>query len=98
MNADFVAMIAPEIIRYLSIVPSMKNAFVNFEFPSKLNLKSKLRTLIALIQGLSEVDGFHDMVGRKSEKIAEMTKDKAEFVTKLKKNEAEALSNKEKLK
>ena len=38
------------------------------------------------------------MVGRKSEKIAEMTKDKADYVTKLKKNEAEALSNKEKLK
>lgn len=38
------------------------------------------------------------MVGRKSEKISEMTKDKADYVIKLKKNEAEALSNKEKLK
>lgn len=72
----------------------MKAAFTNFVFPEELNLQTKLQTLISLIQGLSEVDGFHEMVGRKSEKIAEMTKDKQDFVTKLKKNEADALSNK----
>lgn len=44
----------------------MKDAFKNFEFPQKLTLESKLSTLIILIQGLSEVDGFHDMVSRKS--------------------------------
>lgn len=76
----------------------MKDAFHNFEFPERLTLDSKLNTIMKLIQGLSEVDGFHDMVSRKSEKISEMTKDKAEYVSKLKQNEADALSNKEKIK
>lgn len=44
----------------------MKNSFKDFIFPSKLNLQSKLQVLAYLIRGLSEVDGFHDMVSRKS--------------------------------
>lgn len=59
-----------------------------------MNLKTKLYVLVRLIEGLSEIDGFHDLVSKKSEKISEMTKDKADLVTKLKNNEAEALSNK----
>jgi hypothetical protein len=34
------------------------------------------------------------MVSRKSEKMSEMTKEKANLISKLKKDEAEALSNK----
>jgi hypothetical protein len=48
----------------------MKNSFSDFYFPEKLNLKTKLKLIVTLIQGLSEVDGFHDMVSRKSEKIS----------------------------
>lgn len=86
MSADYVAMTAPEIIRHLANVPSMRNSFKDFSFPKTLDLGSKLKIIVSLIQGLSEVDGFHDMVSRKSEKISEMTKDKADFIVKLKKN------------
>ena len=59
MTAEYVAFVAAEIIRHLANVPSMKNAFTNFVFPEEFNLETKLKTLISLIQGLSEVDGFH---------------------------------------
>ena len=76
----------------------MKKAFENFDFPTYLTMETKLYVLLTLIQGLSEVDGFHDMVSRKSEKMSQMTKEKANLVTRVKKDEAQALSNKEKVK
>ena len=70
LSLHYLAYIAPEIIRYLSKVPSMKKAFENFDFPTYLTMETKLYVLLTLIQGLSEVDGFHDMVSRKSEKMS----------------------------
>lgn len=86
MSSDYIVIAAPEIIRHLSNVPSMKNSFKDFVFPENLNLKTKLRVIVKLIEGLSEVDSFHDLVSKKSQKISEMTKDKADYVTKLKNN------------
>lgn len=76
----------------------MKKAFENFKFPQRLNIQTKTYVITTIIQGLSEVDGFHDMVSKKSEKMSEMTREKANLGGKLKKHEAEALSNKEKVK
>lgn len=53
MSSDYVAMTAPEIIRHLANVPSMKNSFRDFSFPGALNLGNKLKIIVALIQGLS---------------------------------------------
>lgn len=98
MCSDYIVIAAAQIIRNLSNVPSMKNSFKDFVFPEGLDLGSKLRVLVGLIEGLSQVDSFHDLVSKKSQKISQMTKDKADYVTKLKNNQAEALSNKQKLK
>jgi hypothetical protein len=59
-------MINPEIIRNLSNIPSMKISFENMQPLTKLNFESKLNLLVGLVQGLSEVDSFHDLVAKKS--------------------------------
>ena len=33
MSSDYIAIAAPEIIRHLATVPSMKNSFKDFTFP-----------------------------------------------------------------
>ena len=60
------AEICPEIIKNLSKVPSMKKAFEDIEFPSELNIGTKTKLLMLLIQGLNEADSFHELVSKKS--------------------------------
>jgi len=44
----------------------MKKAFEGFVFPKGLNLKGKINALLVLIQGMSEIDEFHELVSIKS--------------------------------
>lgn len=44
----------------------MKKAFEGFVFPKELNLKGKVNVLLVLIQGMSEIDEFHELVSIKS--------------------------------
>lgn len=44
----------------------MKISFENMQPLTKLNFESKLNLLVGLVQGLSEVDSFHDLVAKKS--------------------------------
>jgi hypothetical protein len=37
----------------------MKRAFLDVAYPEHLSLKGKLQIILALIQGMSEVDEFH---------------------------------------
>jgi hypothetical protein len=41
--------------------------------------------LRTFIEGLSEIDSFHDLVSKKSEKMQEMTKERGELSNELKK-------------
>lgn len=41
-----------------------------------MDLNNKTKLLLALIQGLSEIDEFHDLVSIKSEKMQQLTKEK----------------------
>jgi hypothetical protein len=56
---EVVVRAAQEIIRYLSTVPSMKKSFENLEFANTLKLEPKLKMIVGLIRGLSEIDEFH---------------------------------------
>ncbi len=71
----------------------MKKAFEGFAFPKELNLKGKVNALLVLIQGMSEIDEFHELVSIKSQKMQQLTKEKTELVAQLKVDEAENLSN-----
>lgn len=50
----------------MGTIPSMKKAFEGFAFPKELNLKGKVNALLVLIQGMSEIDEFHELVSIKS--------------------------------
>lgn len=96
---EMVPAIWREVVCYLGEVPSMAKAFEGFDRTIPIsNLEGKLYILRNLIEGLSEIDTFHDMVSKKSEKMQEMTKERGELVSELKKEEAEGLSMGEKLK
>ena len=56
LDADFISKVAVEMIRFLSGIPSLKRAFENFEYPSDLNLETKIYVILTLVQGMSEVD------------------------------------------
>ncbi len=65
---------AQEIVKNLGTIPSMKKSFDNFKFPAHLNLDNKIKILVGLIKGMSEVDEFHNLVSIKSEKMQLLTK------------------------
>ena len=44
----------------------MKKAFEGFVFPKEMSLKGKVNSLLVLIQGMSEIDEFHELVSIKS--------------------------------
>jgi hypothetical protein len=71
----------------------MRRAFETTLFPEALTLCGKVRLILSLIQGLSEIDEFHELVSIKSERMQLLTKEKTELVAQLKIDEAENLSN-----
>lgn len=56
INEELIVRASKEIIRYLSTIPSMKDAFEDIIFSEELNLNSKISLIVKLIQGLSEID------------------------------------------
>ena len=44
----------------------MKDAFSDLIYPDELQLQEKINLIVMLIQGLSEIDEFHDLVSIKS--------------------------------
>lgn len=87
--------VMPDIISNLSV---LKKSLRRFSFPAELNLNTKVATLIALLQSLNECEFFHGMVSRKSEKMAELNREKVSLLSSMKNENAEILSNKEKAK
>jgi flagellar biosynthesis/type III secretory pathway chaperone len=71
-------------MRYLATIPSMKEAFEDLVFPEVMDLDSKVRLIVGLIKGLSEIDEFHELVSIKSERIQALTKEKTELIAQLK--------------
>lgn len=98
LSQEVVVRAAKEIFRNLATIPSMRAAFDNFDFPNAYSLLAKTQLIVGLIRGLSEIDEFHELVSVKSERMQQLTKEKTELVTQLKIDEAEILSNNEKLK
>lgn len=66
LDQEFLVRSAEEILRYLATIPSMKRSFEDFAFPEDLNKESKISLIVQLINGLSEVDEFHELVSIKS--------------------------------
>ena len=93
VTQELIVRASKEIIRYLSTIPSMKDAFASLAYPDELQLTQKMNLIVKLIQGLSEIDEFHDLVSIKSEKMQQLTKEKTELITQLKADEAETLNN-----
>jgi hypothetical protein len=64
----------------------MAKAFENFNMTASISgFAEKTYILRTFIEGLSEIDSFHDLVSKKSEKMQEMTKERGELSNELKK-------------
>lgn len=98
LSQEVLVRSAKEIMRYLSTIPSMKNGFEVLGYPLKMNIVSKIKLVVGLIKGLTDIDEFHDLVSIKSEKMQQLTKERTDLVAQLKIDEAESLSNNEVLK
>lgn len=54
--------------------------------------KGKIHLIKELIMGLSEVDTFHDMMYKKTDKKQDLTKERNELIVELKRDEADILT------
>ena len=62
----------------------MKKAFETLNYPETINLNEKVKLIVSLISGMSEVDEFHHFVSLRSDKMQEMTKEKTRLIAELK--------------
>lgn len=86
LSRHFLALAAQEIIRYFANIPSLQKAFRNFAYPASLDLRAKVYILTHLIQGMSEVAEFKNLIGSKSDKIQQLTRRRGDLIAQLKKD------------